>query len=204
MIMRIIMISFVVLAVAFLFLQSRQIDRGFELPIFLRQDTVAADHDPDICITVGSRVRPTPAQLEALVTDYSALWAHLNHLYRTNDVRAGKEYYTEEWFRLVCLHNPAVLPLPVVRQDLSHDVRIIDWSSDGLVCTLVDSNLIFRYVYSLSPGIDSVAFSTVSVAIGLLYQGDHWRIDAWRYLDGGDDRGDGNVIIKSITKSNTP
>lgn len=180
---KIVYISFIVLAVGFLFLQAKLIDRSFMLPGFLRHDLLAAEHNSAITVTVDcGGLRPNEVQLDKLSKDYDALWAHLNYLYQTNDVEKGKEHYTEEWFRLICNSNPVAYLLPVTRTDLSHNLHIIDWSTDGLVCAAIDSKVQFRYSYITSGKKDSAVYCQTNFAITLLYQGDNWRIDALHIL----------------------
>ncbi|GHB79697.1 hypothetical protein [Persicitalea jodogahamensis] len=150
-----------------------------ELPIFLRQDTIALAHHTSIKLSVLSKKTPSMAQQEQLRHDYADLWAHLNHLYATNDVEAGKEYYTEEWFRQLCKHYEGEIESRVSRTDSLHHLQIMNWSRDGLVCAAVDSNAILTYSY---PDRSTRRVRT-SLALVLLFQGDHWRIDAMRVLD---------------------
>ncbi len=174
---RIIYISFVVLGLTFLALQTKIIDRRFQLPIFLKHDLIAEKHNAAISVTVESGVRPNDLQVEVLKKDYDALWAHLNYLYSTNDVNPGKEYYTEDWFRVICTGNPQRCQLPVSRQDLDHFLHIIDWSADGLVCTVIDSSVLLKYSFKRNKTADSLVYTRACYAISLLFQGDHWRID---------------------------
>lgn len=164
---------------AFLFLQIEQRSPKNELPVFLREDTIADNHNTNIEIQTRSREIPTPLQLENLTKDYSALWAHLNHLYATNDVEAGKEYYTEEWFRQLCLLYAGVKPVRLSRTDLKHQVKIINWEKDGLVCTVIDSSAVMKYHFPDRAPVHTA----MTLAAVLLYQGDHWRLDALRILN---------------------
>ena len=181
---RIIYILFIVLATAFLFLQGKLIDRRYVLPAFLKQDTVAEHHNAAITVMVKcGGLQPNEAQIDILAKNYDALWAHLNYLYRTNDVEKGKEYYTEEWFRLICRDNPTTFQLPVTRTDLSHQLNIIEWSADGLVCAAIDSNVHICYRYYSGQKKDSTVYTIANYAVTLLFQGDHWRIDAFHLIN---------------------
>jgi hypothetical protein len=181
---RIVYILFIFLAIGFLFLQGKLIDRSFALPAFLAHDPIAEKHNSAITVTADcGGLKPVETQLTMLEEDYDAVWAHLNYLYSTNDVEKGKEYYTEEWFRLVCNGNPTAFPLPVTREDLTHDLHVIDWSTDGLVCAAIDSNVYIRYGYNTGRKQDSVVYSKANYAVVLLLQGDHWRIDGLHLLD---------------------
>jgi hypothetical protein len=180
---KVVYILFIMLAVGFLFLQGKLIDRSFTLPVFLQYDPIAKAHNSAIDLTVHcGGLRPNESQLEILKTSYDALWAHLNYLYRSNDVEKGKEYYTEEWFRVLCKDNPPAFLLPVTRLDITHDLHVIDWSTDGLVCALVDSNVNLKYTYSTARGRDSSIYTKANYAITLLFQGDHWRLDAFHLM----------------------
>ncbi len=176
--MRILFILLISLVAGFLFLNSSQLLVSQEKPAFLRTDAIAAAHHTEIDIRVKSVCRPVEAQLDLLKADYSALWAHLNHLYATNDVEAGKEYYTRNWFNTICKNYKGIQKQLVARTDTRHELNIINWDRDGLVCTAIDSNIVFNYQYPGMP--DSSA--TQHMAMVLLYQGDHWRIDAMRIL----------------------
>jgi len=178
--LRIIFISLIVLIAGFLFLQGRLLERSNEKPVFLNTDKIADAHQTKINVSVQSVYKPDSIQMETLKKDYSSLWAHLNHLYATNDVEAGKEYYTEPWFRQLCSHyKNGVEVTGITREDLSHHLAIQNWASDGLVCTAIDSNVVFKYNYH-----DKTSTSAkTNIAIVLLFQGDHWRIDAMRVIN---------------------
>ncbi len=178
--LRIIFISLIVLTAGFLFLQGRLLERSADKPAFLSTDSIANSHQTTIEVSINSVYKPDSVQLETLKKDYSNLWAHLNHLYSTNEVEAGKEYYTEPWFRLLCSHyKNGVEVTGITREDVSHHLAIQNWASDGLVCTAVDSNLFFKYTYPNK----SAASTKATIALVLLYQGDHWRIDAMRVIN---------------------
>lgn len=174
--MRLLFIALIVIVATYLFLQGRLNERTGEKPVFLREDTITAAHQTNIHITARSLYKPDSVQIEALKKDYSNLWAHLNHLYETNDIETGKEYYTEDWFKQINHHYNGKLRFTIKRSDLQHEVHIENWSSDGLVCTLTDSNLIFRYQYPDQ----TIRKTKVILEMVLLYQGDNWRIDALR------------------------
>lgn len=174
--MRILFIIHIIILAAFLFLQGGLNERNGEKPAFLRHDKIADEHQTKINITVHSIYKPDSIQLETLKKDYSNLWAHLNHLYETNDVEAGKEYYTEDWFKQINHHYNGIGALPIKRSDVQHELHIENWAWDGLVCTLSDSNLIFHYQYPDK----TIRKTKANLEMVLLYQGDHWRIDALR------------------------
>lgn len=149
-----------------------------EIPVFLRTDAIAAAHQTKISLHPGSFYQPNAAQLEQLKADYGHIWAHLNHLYATNDITAGKEFYTEDWFRQLNHHFTGIRTPLVTRTDRQHDLHIQTWSRDGLVCTAIDSNAVLQYTYP-----DKTSeITSATVAVVLLFQGDHWRIDAIRVL----------------------
>ena len=176
--MRILFILVMVLTAGFLFLQGRLNERNGEKPVFLRTDEIANAHQTKIDIKVHSIYQPDSFQLAMLKRDYSNIWAHLNHLYETNEVEAGKEYYTEDWFKQINHHYNRKIQTGVKRTDEQHELHIQNWAWDGLVCTAIDSNLIFRYQFPDK----TVKTTLATIAIVLLYQGDHWRVDALRLI----------------------
>jgi hypothetical protein len=118
-------------------------------------------------------------QLETLKKDYSNIWAHLNHLYATNDVVAGKEYYTEDWFKQICRHFNGIQQPVLTRTDEQHELHIQNWASDGLICTAIDSNVVFNTNFPDK----TVRRTRAVIAVVLLLQGDHWRLDAIRIIN---------------------
>jgi len=174
--LRVLFISLLVLLLGFFFLRGRlNVNRG-ELPPFLRTDNIARAHQTTIRTTVHSMFKPDSVQLQLLEKDYSNIWAHLNHLYATNDVEAGKEYYTEDWFRQLCLYYQGIQKPLITREDKQHELHIQNWSSDGLICTAIDSNVVFNYSYPDK----HIEKTNANIALVLLYQGDHWQIDSIR------------------------
>ncbi len=176
---RIIYIFILLLIIVFIGLQVKKLDKESILPKFLIYDDIADQHYTTIEIDVHSLYIPVKLELENLKKDYSSIWAHMNNLYKTNDVLAGKEYYTEEWFNFICARNTEFQKSYISRNDLSHELHIINWSSDQLVCTAIDSNVVFMYEYSN----DSISYSLANIAIAMLKQGDNWRIDAIKILN---------------------
>lgn len=173
---RILFIPLIGIIAIFLFLQGRLNERNGEKPVFLRYDEIADAHQTNINLTLHSIYKPDSVQLETLKKDYSNLWAHLNHLYETNDVEAGKEYYTEEWFKQINHYYNGTVTSTIKRSDVQHELHIKNWAWDGLVCALTDSNLILQYQYPDK----TIRKTKASLEMVLLYQGDHWRIDAVR------------------------
>jgi len=178
--MRVLFGFFILLLIGFFFLQGRTIQRVAEKPVFLRIDEIANDHQTHIDIAVHASIQLNDLALEGLKKDYSNLWGHLNHLYETNDIIAGKEYYTEAWYKQIAHHYAHPIDEPgIKRMDLKHALQIQNWSSDGLVCTAFDRNVILKHIY---PG-GRERISSVDLAVVLLYQGDHWRLDGLSVLD---------------------
>jgi hypothetical protein len=116
--------------------------------------------------------------MEILQKDYANIWAHLNHLYQTNDVEAGKEFYTEDWFKQICSHYRNKIDTQIDRKDLNHFLEIQNWSSDGLICTAIDKNVNFIYNYPNH----QIKKTRADIAVILHFQGDNWRIDALKIL----------------------
>lgn len=177
--MRFLSLFVLVLVFLYLFLQGRTIERSAEKPVFLRVDKIARSHETEIQVICHARYCPDSLQLKAFTQDYKDLWAHLNHAYASNDILTGKEFYTENWFRQLASHYQGTIPSPITRSDLRHQLHIQNWSSDNLVCTAIDSNVVLQYDY---PG-QKRKFTKAHIAMVLLYQGDHWRIEALKVLD---------------------
>jgi hypothetical protein len=83
-----------VLSVSLIFLNGRLQSTNSEKPIFLQYDAIADEHQSKVDVQSNAAIKPTKEQVEVLKKDYTNIWAHLNHLYATNNVVAGKEYYT--------------------------------------------------------------------------------------------------------------
>lgn len=151
-----------------------------ELPLFIREDKIIQDHETHIDIEIISKYKPDSFQLIDLKLDYKNLWAHFNHIYETNDILAGKEYYTEAWMRQLTRNDEGNIEATgIKRRDIKHSLIIHNWSADGLVCTAIDSNV--ELVYTYPDGITQV--KQAKIALILLYQGDHWRVDAMRVIN---------------------
>ncbi len=177
--LKILFTGVVVLVVAFFFLAERaKVDKQ-ELPVFLKTDTIANEHATTVAVNIHSVYKPYATEVDILKADYSAIWAHLNYLYATNNVNAGKEYYTEGWFKQLCNHYESPQVPIVTRYDERHELNIQNWDRDGLLCTAIDSNVVLNYCYA-----DYRERRTkANIAVVLLLQGDHWRIDAIRIID---------------------
>lgn len=170
--------AMVLLLFAVLQFKERQVSQ--EVPVFLKTDEIAIAHKTKIGIYLPSKYKPNSFQLDVLKSDYSNVWAHLNYVYETNDITAGKDYYTEAWMRQMSTNYDGKLKINAIkRQDIKHNFYIQNWSTDGLVCTAIDSNLELKYIYNDS----LVKVTEANLALVLLFQGDHWRIDALRVLN---------------------
>jgi len=177
--MRIIFLITTFMLVLFLLLQGRLYQRSSEKPVFMQNDLIAESHQTEIDIKIHSLYRPDSFQLSMLKKDYSNIWAHLNYLYETNDVEKGKEYYSEKWFKQIANHYKDVSETMVTRHDKTHQLHIINWSEDGLICNLIDSNVQLHYTFPNKTTQDY----TNTIAMALVFQGDHWRIDAMKVLE---------------------
>lgn len=177
---RIIYLLFGSIILSFAILRIINKTPGQELPLFLKQDEIVENLKTPVEVKIHSKYKPDSFLLENLKSDYRNIWAHINHFYMTNDIMAGKEYYTESWMRqLSSNYDPHFRVNDLKRSVVSHHLYIQNWSTDGLVCTAIDSNAEFIYHY---PNGQMYAVKT-SIATILLYQGDHWRIDALRVID---------------------
>lgn len=187
--MRYILFFFIALIVTLLFLQGKIMQRNEEKPLFLREDIIADSHHTSVTVKVHSLYVPTDEQIEILANDYSNLWGHLNNLYATNNVEAGKEYYTEDWFKQICRHYNGIVKESIKRTDVQHELHIINWSSDALIYAAIDSNVVFKYQY-----FDGTEKNTrADIAVVLLFQGNRWRLDGIRIIN--------ENSIKNIPKS---
>ena len=148
-----------------------------ELPAFARIDKISRAHKTDIEIKTTSIVKPNEQQLAQLKLDYNALWAHLNHLYNTNDVETGKEYYTEGFFKAISIQAKPIHGV-FNRKDQEHDITITEWARDGLVCVGIDSNVVLKYQNTK----EEIQYTKATIAFALLFEGEHWRIDAINFL----------------------
>ncbi len=178
--MRIFVFGFFALIAAYFFLQenvNRQ--QPAVLPVFLQQDAIALRHTTNTTVTVQSLFKPDSFALAKLKDDYANIWAHLNAMYATNDIEAGKEYYTEHWFKQLARHYKGEITTGIQRSDEAHHLQIKNWSTDGLACNLIDSNAVLTY--RNRQGI--ILKSNTTMAVTLLLQGDHWRIDALAVVD---------------------
>ena len=177
--MRILLSLFILLIISYLVLQGNLQQKVMEKPAFLISDEIAKNHRTQIKLIVGSVHRPNAYQLDVLKSDYANIWAHLNHLYQTNEVEAGKEYYTEDWYKQICSNYETPVKNPIKRIDINHELHIKNWATDGLVCTAIDSNVVFKNIYPDQ----STTRTLANIAVVLHFQGDHWRIDALKILN---------------------
>ncbi len=163
-----------------LFSMARLQEKNDEIPYFLRYDSLAANSNPKIDLEVGSSIEPTEQQLEKLVEDYAAIWAHLNHLYQHPNPKPSKERFTERFYLHLAKNYIAGPSSSIQRKDLSHFIHIKTWSEDGLSCNILDENA--QFSFELPDG--SVQTTASTIAMSLLFQGDNWRLDAIRFIDG--------------------
>jgi len=168
----------ILMAIAFVLVTVLNNQEHDELPAFAQEDVIAKTHKAKISIKSTSNVTPSLQQLNYLQTDYSALWAHLNHLYNTNNVEAGKEYYTEDFFKAICKKQAPIRGI-ISRKDKEHNITITEWARDGLVCVGIDSNVVLEYQNAQNEKTHTKA----TVAFALLFQGEHWRLDAIQFLN---------------------
>lgn len=171
---RYIFLSFFVLVGILLFAMASLQNVSMEQPYFLQFDKIASQHQPQVTIDVVSSVVPTPEQLEVLEKDFKAIWAHLNYIHSTNDLKPGKDRFTERFYKNLSTEYPGLLPGTVQRKDLGHHLILKNWSRDGLACQLIDSVAVLQYQL---PSGDSL-FTQATIAMALYYQGDNWRLDA--------------------------
>ncbi|MFV0604788.1 MAG: hypothetical protein ACK5NK_03005 [Niabella sp.] len=150
-----------------------------EKPAFLINDKIAQNHYTKVSVSFESLYKPDTVLLQHLKNDYSNIWAHLNHLFQTNDVVAGKEYYTEDWFKKIIGQFNGVVQTGIIRKDVQHQLHVKTWTPDGLLCAAIDSNVVLQYNFPDGTQKTSIA----NLAVVLLLQGDHWRLDALRIIN---------------------
>ena len=150
-----------------------------DIPYFLRYDSLAANSNPKIDLEVESSIVPTEPQLEKLVEDYAAIWAHLNQLYQHPNPKPSKERFTERFYLHLANNYIAGPSSSIQRKDISHEIHIKTWSRDGLSCNILDENA--QFSFELPDG--SLQTTTSTIAVSLLFQGDNWRLDAIRFID---------------------
>lgn len=169
---------FCIVLIAFVVITVLKNQKQEELPTFVKVDEIAKAHKTEISTSVQSFMKPTEQQIELLEKDYSAMWGHLNHLYASNEVEAGTEYYTEDFFKAICLKTSPVKAL-LQRKDVKHKLTITEWARDGLVCVGIDSNVILKY-QTLQ---NETFYTKATIAFALLLQGEHWRIDGLKFIE---------------------
>lgn len=169
---------FFLVLIAFIVITVLKNQNNETLPSFASVDEIVKSHKTSIQTKVQSIMKPTAQQIEILENDYAAVWAHLNHLYNTNEVEAGKEYYTEDFFKSICNKTNPIKNL-FSRKDLKHNLHITEWARDGLVCIATDSNVILEYQTAET----ELSYTKAHIAVALLLQGEHWRIDAIEFLN---------------------
>ncbi|WP_026951443.1 hypothetical protein [Algoriphagus mannitolivorans] len=175
---RYLFILFYLLVGVLLFSLAKLQIRRDEVPYFLRFDSIAAAHEADIEINVEASFPPNEQQLEVLKKDYLALWAHLNAIYETNDLKPSKDRFTERIYSNLAIAYPGKTTGLGQRKDLNHKLLIQNWSRDGLACQMIDS---LQFAYLLP---DSAQYQTDAVlALSLVYQGDNWRLDGIKFID---------------------
>lgn len=176
---RYIFISFFVLVGILLFSLASLQKVKPEPPYFLRFDERAFNHRTQLNLEVQSSVEPTLEQLNTLEKDLKAIWAHLNYIHESNDLKPGKDRFTERFYQSLAEAYPGQLFGAVKRQDISHQVIVKNWSRDGLACQLIDSAAVIQYRL---PSGDSIQ-TQASIAMALYFQGDNWRLDALKIIN---------------------
>lgn len=142
-------------------------------PNFLIDDPIRGNDSPYISIHNHSLNSLSLDQIDLFKNDYISIWKHLDHFHNTNDMVVGKQFYSEPFFKQLVKDNPTVFSTKLRRMSLHHKVYIKNISPDGLICTILDSNILIKYQTS-----QYYYFDTINVAMVLLFQGDNWRVDA--------------------------
>jgi len=150
-----------------------------EVPYFLRFDELASQHQAEIKTNILASFPPSEEQVKILEKDYLAIWAHLNQLYETNDLRPRKERFTEKFYQSLAKTYQGNISGAVQREDLSHQLYVINWSRDGLACQLVDSAVVLNYKFPQG----ATQSTQAVIAMVLHFQGDNWRLDGLKIIE---------------------
>ncbi|MFC5624360.1 hypothetical protein [Algoriphagus winogradskyi] len=174
-----IFLGFLLIVGALLISMSRLQVKNDDVPYFLRYDSIAANSNPQIDLEIESVIVPSEQQIEKLLEDYAAIWAHLNELYQHSNPKPNKERFTERFYVNLAENYQEGPPGPIRRTNLSHAIQIKTWSKDGLACNILDSLAVFQYRFPDNTSQTSEA----KIAVSLLFQGDNWRLDAIRFIE---------------------
>ncbi|MEN2281456.1 hypothetical protein AAGF08_04900 [Algoriphagus sp. SE2] len=174
-----IFLGFLLIVGVLLVSMARVQKKNDEIPYFLRYDSLAANANPRIELKVESSIDPSEEQLEKLVTDYAAIWAHLNRLFQDPDPKPSKERLTERFYLHLANNYVDGPSSSIKRKDLSHFIQIKTWSKDGLSCNILDQNAEFSFEFPDG----TIQKTNYSIAVSLLFQGDNWRLDAIRFIE---------------------
>jgi hypothetical protein len=142
-------------------------------PNFLLEDPIIQNDQSYISVINQSFNSVSVDRIKILKSDYIKIWNHLDHLHNTNDIVIGKRYYSEAFFKQL-VNTYFTFPVSKLhRTSFNHQVHIKAFTPDGLICTLLDSNILIKYQ---TP--QYYFFDTINVAMVLLYEGENWRVDA--------------------------
>lgn len=167
----------VIFGVTLYVIYHNQHDPALITPFFRQKDLIINNNSPDVRIINQSMTHLSNTQADILKSDYLNIWFHLDNLHNTNDIESGKSYYTEEFYRFLVSNLESAPHGNLLRRTYNHDVSIVNFSPDGLICTLTDRNILLKYETPVN-----YYFDTVNVAMVLLYQGENWRIDALQFF----------------------
>ncbi|SFN66642.1 hypothetical protein SAMN04488519_101296 [Algoriphagus ornithinivorans] len=176
---RYIFLSFFALVAVLLISMASIQSYQMEPPYFLRFDQITFQHSAEIDIEVVSTFPPTEEQLKVFEEDYLAIWAHLNYIHYTNDLKPGKDRFTERFYENLAESYTEPIKGAVERNDISHEVFVQNWSRDGLACHVIDSAAVLNYKL---PSGDSLQTQAI-IAMALYFQGDNWRLDAMKIIE---------------------
>lgn len=176
--MKYLLIFLLVPILLLLFVLSQLPGNEAKVPDYVRVDAIAEAHHTRLDIFTEATVVPDSVTLALLKEDYPNIWAHLNHFYGSGDAMAGQDYYTEAWFRMMASSHGTGSFDPISRSDLSHELHIVNWSKDGLVCNAFDTNVILEYRFPDG----TVQCTKARLAIALVLEGEHWRLNGLRVI----------------------
>ncbi len=141
-------------------------------PFFIQNDAIADSHITQLVFEDNSLTTISETDQQQLIEDYKNIWAHLNHLYATNDVVAGKRYYTEAFFDWLCTDHE-ISPELLTRKDIHHQLTLTHYSNNGLLA-IVKDELLVEYYWNEK----QIKKEKIKIGMALQKLDEKWCIDA--------------------------
>lgn len=175
--MRYFIFSFIIMIVIIYVIRYNKHNPTMLSPYYLQSDLREQKENTDIFVKNKSITQISNSQIEIIKKDYQKIWLFLDKLHNTNDILSGKKYFTEEFYKFLLVNHKSGYAGNFSRKTYNHDISIVNITPDGLICALIDSNILVKYETPLY-----YYFDTVHVAVVLLYQGENWRVDALQFF----------------------